>query len=372
MKLSDSVLIESKSARDQGVSEIVSQGLQQSLLGKVKSIFFALWGDSSYMTTKQVADYYGVPENTIRQNYIRFKAEFDADGVVKLHGELLRELRDILSLSSFTPQATLFTPRSVIRMGFILQESEVAVQVRTAALNLIQGVGQFFDHQIIEALIEGYPVLEPFTEKGNLVVSSPLFSYYDAVERHIKRRYPNGGIPGLKKDDIRQKLASLSTYTSSWKFDTQKELRYSLNSSVCAKYPDLTSKVVLINVDGQVKTAVMMFHLSDLLVDERDVESAIGRQYIKRAKEHFQVDYAFLFLVAPFGATPRAENYIRRDLTEEMKGFVGVMTVKEVANLLLDQAKTERAKNLMNGKIKQEFGEILNYKIPSDPLLLML
>ena len=176
----------------------------------------------------------------------------------------------------------------------------------------------------------------------------------------------------MSKQDIREKLAALSTYTDYWKFGSQKEMRYALGSSVCAKYPDLTTQPFNLTVDGQQKTALLMFQLSDLLVDERDVELAVGRQYLKRAVEHCSVDYAFLFLVAPFGATPRAEDAVRQDLPNEMKGFIGVMTVKEVAEILLKQAKAERKANLIKGEVRKAFSDILDYEIPVDPLLLMM
>lgn len=372
MNLTHAVLIESKSARDQSVSVIESQGSQQRILEKVKSVFFSLWRGGSYMTTKQLADYYRVPEATIRQNYGRCKAEFDADGVVKLEGEDIQDARDILSLPSKTSQATLYPPRAVLRMGFILQGSPIAAQVRTAALNLIQGVGNLFDPKVIEALIDGYRVLDPFAGSGRLSISAPLSPYYASIERYLKGTYPDGGIPGMAKRDIREKLAALSTCTEQWKFTTQQEMRYDLNSTICAKYPDLTTQVLSITVDGQPKSAVIMFQISDLLVDEHDVELAVGRQYIKRAIEHFPVDYAFLFLISPFGATPRAEDAIRRDLPSEMKGFVGVMTVKEVAETLLKQAKAERKANLIKGGMRKDFSKVLEYEIPEDPLLLMM
>ncbi len=372
MKLTNSVLVESKSARDFGVAEIVSRDSQMVLLNRVKAVCFAAWRGRGWMTTEQIALYCDVPENTVRQNHRRFKAEFDDDGVEKLTGEELQEVRDIMSLSSFAPQAIIFPPRAVLRMGFILKESQIAAGVRTAALNLIQGVCELFEPKIVEALIDGHPVLNPFATSGMLAISAPLAPYYDAIERSLKSRYPDGGIPGMRKENIRDRLAALSTYTADWKLDSLKELRYELSSSVCAKYPDLSSSVISIKVDGEFKKAVLIFHLTDLLIDERDVELAIGRQYLKRAKEYFQIDYAFLFLVSPFGATPRAEDYIRRDLPSEMRGFLGVMTVKEVASLLVAKAKLERTKNLVKGDIKKQFADLLNYEIPMSPLLLLM
>jgi hypothetical protein len=375
MRLSDSVLIESKSARDQGLSAIVDHELQQRLLSKVKSAFFDLWRGTGYMSMERVAAFYGVSIDVIKKNRQRHTDEFASDGVICVEGDDLREVKlgDILSPSSANARhAYLFTPRAAIRIGFILQESEVAAQVRTSALNLIQGAGDLFEPKILEALLDKYPVLSPFAGLSGFAISSPLFPYYDSVERHLKKNYPNGGIPGMSKDVIRKELAALSTWTARWKLDTKKDLRYTLASDVCVKSPDLTSPVLEIVVDGQPKKAVLMFQISDLLVDEQDVETAIGRQYIKRAKEHYQVDFAFLFLIAPFGCTPKAENYLRRDLPEEVRGFVGVMTVKEVAETLLKQAKSERNSNLIKGEAKKDCKAILNYKIPENPLMMML
>lgn len=372
MKISDDVLVESKSARDQSLFAIHSESLQQDLLNRVKPVIFALWQNSGYMTTKQVAEFYEVPEATIRQNYLRFKAEFDGDGVEKLTGKDIQDARDILSLPSKVSQINLFSPRAVIRMGFILQGSPVAAQVRTAVLNIVQGVGHLFEPQVIDALISGYPVFNGFVDRSCLTVSAPLAPYYQSIERYLKSKYPAGGIPGLSKQQIRDRLAALSTYTERWKFDTQKELRYSLGNSVATKYPDLLTQPFPLIVDGRSCSAVLMFQLADTLVDVSDIELAVGRQYLKRATEHFSVDYAFLFLAAPFGATPRAEASIRQDLPQEMKGFVGVMTIKEVAETLLSQAKSERKTNLVKGEIKRNFRDILEYDIPSSPLLLMM
>lgn len=373
MKLTHTVLMESRSARDYGLTEVTVRDSQQSLLRKVKNVFFALWQGGEYMTTKQVAEFYKTSEFNIRQNYKRCKSEFDADGVIKLEGEALRDARDILSLPSRTSQASLYSPRAVLRMGFMLQGSDIAAQVRTAALNLIQGAYEVFDPKVVEALIDYQAALKPINGAGKLAVSSPLSPYYDAIERHLKRKYPHGGIPGMGREDIRKELAALSTWTANLKLETRTELRYSLAQSVCAKYPDLTSQVHQITVDGQSKTVVLMFHIGgSLVVDETDVESALAKQYIKRAKEHSQVDYAFLFLIAPFGATPRAEDYIRKELPEEMKGFIGVMTVKEVAELLLKQARNERKSNLIKGEARRDFEAILEYEIPDSPLLIII
>jgi hypothetical protein len=257
-------------------------------------------------------------------------------------------------------------------MGFILKDSLVAAQVRTVILNVLQGVGQVVDAKILDALAAGVPSLNPFRQGSDLKISAPLAPHFDMIERTLRKSFPDGAISGLKKKDIREKLAALSTYTQGWKFDTQAELRFPLGPKTCAKYPDLMSPVIDFDVFGQKKKAVFVIQLSDFLVEVDDVEDAVGRQYVKVCRDHYKADYAFIFLVSPFGATPLTEAYIRDRLPNEMRGFFGVLTVKELADFLVKQAKDERQNNLFKGEAKKNFKELLDYSIPTAPLELLL
>jgi hypothetical protein len=319
-----------------------------------------------------VAEYYEVPENTIRQNYTRCKTEFDSDGVIKVEGEDLKDARDIMSLPSRTSQATLFPPRAVVRMGFILKDSAVAAQLRSVTLNVLQGVGHIIDRKMLDALSAGFPALSPFRNGADLSISAPLAPHFDMIERKLRGAFPDGAIPGLKKKDIREKLAALSTYTQDFKFGTQTEMRFPLGTKTCAQYPDMISPVFEFDVDGQKKTAVFALQITEFLVEHQDVQDAIGRQYVKTCREHYKTDYAFFFLVSPFGATPLAEACIRDRLPHEMRGFFGVMTVKDVAKFLTQQARDERKSNLVKGEVKKNFAQILDYHIPTAPLELLL
>lgn len=372
MAFSNNILIESRSARDEGLACMASQETQVSTLSKAKNVLFALWKGISYLTIRQVAEYYEVPENTIRQNYTRCKTEFDSDGVLRVEGDALKEVRDIMSLSSFSPRAVLFPARSVVRMGFILKDSAVAVQLRTITLNVLQGVGQVVDRDVLSSLILGHPILNPFCVTGELRISAPLADHYTEIERNLKKKFPDGPIPGLNKAAIRDKLAALSTYTKNWKFDTRAELILPVGREKRTKYPDLLSPVVEFPVDGVVKKSIFLFHLTDMLVDLPDVENVIGKNYLKICREHYDVDYAFVFLVSPLGATPVARDHIKDNLPSEMRGFIGVMTVKDVAELLVTQARSERNSNFEKGNVRKQFADILNYEIPTEPLLMMM
>lgn len=372
MKLTHTVLIESKSARDQGVSAIVDQGLQQRLLNKVKSIFFAMWQGAGYLTIKQIADFYDVPEKTVDKNLQRNRDEFLSDGVIRVEGDSLREVRDIMSLSPTARHVNLFPPRAVIRMGFILQGSDVAAQVRTSALNVLQGVTDLVSsEEVLNSLLLGNPPYQALISSSELKISAPLEPHYVAISKKLKSTYATGGIPGLTKENIREKLAALSTYTQEWKLNTQKEIRFTLRT-LRTKYPDLASELIPVNVDGEIKTALFLFQLEDLMIELEDVEDCLGRQYAKHAKGYCMPDYVYQFLVAPFGATPDAQVYIQNHLPQELKGFVGVITVKELAEFLRDQAWQERTRGLVKGEINTQFEEILKYKIPDDPLSILM
>lgn len=142
MEFSDEFLVESKSAREQGLAKLKAQRSEEEILNKVKALFFAVWQGVGRISRQQLADFYEVPVSTIDSNYQRNKDEFDSDGVEVLSGAALREVRRIMRLTSSTPKETIYTSAGALRMGFILRDSEVAKTVRTAAIRFIQGAGQ--------------------------------------------------------------------------------------------------------------------------------------------------------------------------------------------------------------------------------------
>lgn len=142
MEFSDEFLVESKSAREKGIAKLKAQRSEEEILNKVKVLFFAVWQGVGRISRQQLADFYEVSVNTVDTNYQRHKDEFDTDGVEVLLGKDLKEVRLMMSLTSFTPRETVYTPAGALRMGFILRDSEVAKTVRTAAIRFIQEAGQ--------------------------------------------------------------------------------------------------------------------------------------------------------------------------------------------------------------------------------------
>lgn len=137
--LSESVLIESKSARDNQLARISPERAVE-LLTKVKAIYFALWQGTGIVTTEQVADFYEVPAVNIRKGVERHRNELESDGLKVLRRKTLRDVRDLLSLASDTSQATVHTPRSTLRLGMTLEGSEVAEAIRTSLLDAVEKV----------------------------------------------------------------------------------------------------------------------------------------------------------------------------------------------------------------------------------------
>lgn len=134
---SEIVLLESRAARD-GQLAAMPQERASQILEKVKGLFFALWQGTGLATSEQTAEYYEVTTDVVRDNIRRHREEFESDGLKVLRGKALKDAREIISLPSDTSQATVWTPRAAMRLGYLLRDSEVAKQVRTASLDLIE------------------------------------------------------------------------------------------------------------------------------------------------------------------------------------------------------------------------------------------
>ena len=107
-------------------------------------------------TTEQVADYFAVPVDTIRSVYRRNKEELDANGAVLLTPKQIeeRKLQNALSVQDtrgtklycvndvyFTMNnrgTRFFPPRAILCMAMMLRDSEVAAEIRTQLLNLVE------------------------------------------------------------------------------------------------------------------------------------------------------------------------------------------------------------------------------------------
>ncbi len=137
--LTETILFEFPSARQSQLAQI-SPDRAQEILSKVKSLYFALWQGEALVTTQQVSEFYEVPEENVRQLLKTYRDELESDGLKTLRGKALNDVRDLLSLTSKTVNVTVWTPRSVLRIGMTLRNSAIATTVRTTLLNAVEKV----------------------------------------------------------------------------------------------------------------------------------------------------------------------------------------------------------------------------------------
>ncbi|AZJ21037.1 hypothetical protein CT694_15715 [Bacillus wiedmannii bv. thuringiensis] len=129
------------------------------VLEKIKGLL--LLPNMEFATTRQVAEYYEVQPEVIRQIHVRHLQELKEDGHITMTGKSLAE-KLVCEVNSHTivskgnghlllkydghetqlPYATvgLYPKRSILRIGMLLRDSEVAREVRTQLLNIEEKV----------------------------------------------------------------------------------------------------------------------------------------------------------------------------------------------------------------------------------------
>jgi hypothetical protein len=135
--ITESVLVESRSARTSQLSNLSDERALETL-NKAKALVMALWQGTGVATNAQLADYYEISEDVVRDNVRRNKEEFDQDGVKVLKGSDLKLVSECISLTSHTKRLTVWTPRAALRLGMLLEDSTVARKVRSVILDVVQ------------------------------------------------------------------------------------------------------------------------------------------------------------------------------------------------------------------------------------------
>ncbi|MDV2997678.1 MAG: hypothetical protein N4J56_007383 [Chroococcidiopsis sp. SAG 2025] len=137
--LSESVLVESKSARDRQLEGISASDATDALT-KVKALYFALWKGEGIATTEQMAAFYEVSVEAVQKVIQRHRDELDFDSLKTLRGKALKDVMDKMSITSKAPSLTIWTPRAALRLGMLLRDSPVAKVVRTSLLDAVEKV----------------------------------------------------------------------------------------------------------------------------------------------------------------------------------------------------------------------------------------
>ncbi|GGO86060.1 hypothetical protein [Wenjunlia tyrosinilytica] len=128
MATTEVVLLESRALR-------ASMSERTEALDKVKAL--VLLPDGLHVTSRMVAEYFEVPELTIRNLVARHRDELEEAGYTLLKGA---ELQDFLSLNMSLRRVpgrglAVFPRRAVLNVGMLLRDSEVARRVRRYLLD---------------------------------------------------------------------------------------------------------------------------------------------------------------------------------------------------------------------------------------------
>ncbi|RAN84976.1 hypothetical protein [Bacillus sp. SRB_331] len=134
-------VIDNKAERDNLVERV-------EVLERVKSLL--LLPNLEYATSKQVADFYGVPIKSVNNILLRNRDELLLDGYEQVNGKDLAILKMksakienkrghiLINNEIKIPynEVGLFPKRAILRVGMLLRDSEVAKEVRTQLLNI--------------------------------------------------------------------------------------------------------------------------------------------------------------------------------------------------------------------------------------------
>lgn len=156
MILSESVLVESKSARDNQLEQMAHSRAQE-ILNKVKSLYFALWQGTGAATTDQMREFYEVKTDAVEAALRRCRSEFESDGLKTVKGKQLKDFKHVSAPEAETskaPSLTIWTPRAALRLGMTLVESEIAKAIRTSLLDAAGAIPLASDREVERMKLE--------------------------------------------------------------------------------------------------------------------------------------------------------------------------------------------------------------------------
>lgn len=188
------VLTESRTMRAQTAGRV-------DVLDKVKAL--ALLPDGTHATTDGVASYFEVHADAIKSLVRRHREELEGNGFRKLSGDELREFVRVTltpadEVSSKARSLNLFTRRTILNVGQLLTESDVARQVRTYLLDVEELATPEQKVTAIEKAAEAEAQLRAIEVLARIDGNT---SYARSLSRHVAARML-GEEPELDPADI--------------------------------------------------------------------------------------------------------------------------------------------------------------------------
>lgn len=137
-KVDERILIESPSARSGQLSKL-DHDRADEILNKAKAMVFALWEGAGRATTEQVAEFYEISSDTLQTIIKRNREELESDGLETVKGKRAKFAMSNLNIAnSKARHITTWTPRSALRAAFFLTQSEVAKEIRSLVLDIVE------------------------------------------------------------------------------------------------------------------------------------------------------------------------------------------------------------------------------------------
>ncbi|MBE7386263.1 MAG: hypothetical protein F6J95_033345 [Leptolyngbya sp. SIO1E4] len=189
MYLTAEAFIESKTIRDRQLANI-DDGRAEEILNKAQALIFSAWQGTGIATNEQVAEFYEVSTDVLKDNIRRHRNEFESDGLKALRGKALKDASEIISLASKTSQATIWTPRAALRLGMVLRDSAIAKQIRNLLLEMVtQGAAQSPTERELTLQIELQRLKQHYQDTGWHIVqaSSPAMLAFIRGEAPLVR-----------------------------------------------------------------------------------------------------------------------------------------------------------------------------------------
>ena len=181
-------IINQKEVREQFLGKL-------EVLDKVKEIFYL--PNTTLLTTKMVAEYYGVTEEVIKWHVGEHRKELEENGFKVLREDELKnfkaDLTKIVKLSQFDIGArakllAVFSKRATLNIGMLLRDSEVAKQVRSALLDIEENVSEGFKNMIVTKEQEMMLAIDNAeTEEEGKIALAQYTLYVKRNERKLKK-----------------------------------------------------------------------------------------------------------------------------------------------------------------------------------------
>lgn len=138
-------LIEQKELREQMIDRV-------EVLDRVKELI--LLPNTEYATTEQVARYFEVGLEAIQSLIKDNRSELTTNGFgIRKRKEILNVLKEQLEINIPNRGMNLFPKRAILNVAMLLRDSEVAKEIRTRLLDIVQDVSEGKD-DIVENIVD--------------------------------------------------------------------------------------------------------------------------------------------------------------------------------------------------------------------------